>query len=397
MRRTRHLQRGQALAEFAVSSMLFVLVLLSGLYFSEIGWLGLKAHEAANFATFDMTRRSAVEIGATSVVNTPAVISASQAYSQARYNDLDVNSATGGTGVNTGLSGTSTINVDCLASWGNNPGPDYFLPPGSIPTPTTSFQQDVAYLQNLNDHRNLAVTAGNGYAELIGAMRDMFPRGFAGWSDLTGGACRTTMNIGTVPFLSFLGNINICSPGRAEGGVCTGHFPVLLGDYGLDRTATSPDGSGDCIFGNCANVSYRTMIAKAHRTHLDNDTSIDKNFLDISIPTPVGWVQIFDPYGLSVADSANQWVMSFSGREHNYVDGATGATKFNTAGVFAGGSTNTPSEEGAFGSAYTAPGVGGSGYRGDIMANPGRWPRRNPGGWWLGQNPHSWRYQKYNY
>ncbi|MFP2910411.1 hypothetical protein ACLESD_36315, partial [Pyxidicoccus sp. 3LFB2] len=108
--------RGQALVETALGLMVFVTILVFGIYFAEVGALTLKVQEAANFALWDATGR---------VMHDPengqwgrrGVVADAEAEAAARYADFDGRERMGGTGmpIQQAIARAQPIQVDCRA------------------------------------------------------------------------------------------------------------------------------------------------------------------------------------------------------------------------------------------------------------------------------------------
>lgn len=111
-------------------------------------------------------------------------------------------------------------------------------------------------------------------------------------------------------------SLTLCSPGFAVGGACPHRYALLLGDFGLVRSATRPNASDDCLLGipgvspgpGCSNGTYRGM---AQSLYLANRTEY----------TEQRWASRFAEAvhdGLPSPSDETRFWMSFSGEEHGY-------------------------------------------------------------------------------
>ncbi|MFY0582594.1 hypothetical protein ACN28S_57375 [Cystobacter fuscus] len=88
-------RRGQALVETALGTMVFVTILVFGIYFAEVGALTLKVQEAANFALWEATGHVQHDPREGEFQRRGAVAQA-EAEANRRYRDFDGRSSQGG-------------------------------------------------------------------------------------------------------------------------------------------------------------------------------------------------------------------------------------------------------------------------------------------------------------
>ncbi|NPC81553.1 hypothetical protein HPC49_25425, partial [Pyxidicoccus fallax] len=108
--------RGQSLVETALGLMVFVTILVFGIYFAEVGALSLKVQEAANFALWDATGR---------VLHDPAegqwgrrgAVADTEQEATTRYRDFDGRERMGDTGmpIQQAIARAQPIQVRCDA------------------------------------------------------------------------------------------------------------------------------------------------------------------------------------------------------------------------------------------------------------------------------------------
>ncbi len=200
--------RGQALVETVLGFMVFLTVLVFGIYFAEVGALTLEVQEAANFALWDATGRvlhdpEAREWGRRSVV------ADAEAEAAARYVDFDGRERLGRTGmpIQQAIARAQPIQVQCR--------PD--LPAGMPGLPPS------------------AARTGAGEAALEAAMAV----GTEGMSCTAFSSIRA-VRVGRfmeerfqVGYARAAAAFTVCAAGRASDGTCTGQFGLLLDDWGL--------------------------------------------------------------------------------------------------------------------------------------------------------------------
>lgn len=212
--------RGQATTELALASVVFVTILLFGLFFGELPVLMLKVKEAARFAAFETAQERHHQFSVANVNAGSASLGAqprtrAQAEAQRRFQDFDGARSTGSLDLTltmTQASGSQTRCVDDGAlqfryQGGGNAG---------------------AYLRGLLDDTEGGVrcqSQARASPIRIGRFLDQGDRGL---SQEEHWASRYTA-------------IVVCGAGRARDNACTGRgLRVLGGDWAFDGPAGSP-------------------------------------------------------------------------------------------------------------------------------------------------------------
>ncbi len=239
--RARH-ARGQSLVETALGVMVFVTILLFGIYFAEVGALSLKVQEAANFAMWNATGR---------VMHDPqgnewgrrGTVLAAEAEANNRYADFDGRERMGGTGVaiQQAIARAQPIQVDCL------PGL-----PGTM-RGLSMADADPALAGTLSMRtQGMGCTASSRIRGVrIGRYLEDRGTGFFQVSQRRAADAFT-----------------VCAAGRASGGRCTARFGMLLDDWGLGGVdegrscALNIDGAR-----RCANPDYYEWAQRVYRAN----------------------------------------------------------------------------------------------------------------------------------
>lgn len=269
--------RGQSLVETALGAMVFVTILVFGIYFAEVGALTLKVQEAANFALWDATAR---------VLHDPEVgewgrrgaVGATEAEAAARYADFDGRERMGGTGVpiQQAIARALPIQVRCEAR----------LPAGVPGLAPGDAGPALAAAMNLGT-QGLACTASS---RLRAVRVGPFLEGSSGFFQESHRRAAAAFTV--------------CAAGRASGGECTGRFGLLLDDWGLSTVdegracALSIDGGGVC-----ANRDYSLWTERIYRANGGGGGA------GSALAALVGVDAVVDE---------DQFFMSFRGEEDNY-------------------------------------------------------------------------------
>ncbi len=217
--------RGQATTELALGSLVFVTVLLFGIYFGEVPVMMLKVKEAANFA---MTHATGSR---THMFNAERIVAATPyepfdptkvgVDTQKRYRDFDgMSDRSGGTFTQAMTSGTR-LQVDCEADnriWLAVARPAG-LPSERGAAGQTAYNDTFAYLSNRYRNRG-------GVACVVSARATPFrlPTHFLD----TGAGKMSEEKLKQRTMMS------ICGAGRPTGNVCRGELMVLTGDWSFD-------------------------------------------------------------------------------------------------------------------------------------------------------------------
>lgn len=212
--------RGQATVEMALGTLVFVTILLVGIFFAEVGLLAQKVQEAANFAVWEATGRRVHDIENdrwdvyASRARNGAVPSAEDV-AQDRYRDFDGRASVdrGGGPTFLALSRATPIEVEC------SPDPDRFGVLGLGPE-----RASPALASAMRGAEPAAGIACSARSE-IRAIR--IPESFM---EQDGHYKKVHFRANPIP---------ICAVGRADSGVCTGRLAMLLDDWGLQTRADS--------------------------------------------------------------------------------------------------------------------------------------------------------------
>jgi hypothetical protein len=266
--------RGQSLVETALGLMVFVTILVFGIYFAEVGALTLEVQEAANFALWDATGR---------VLHDPeagqwgrrAVVDDARDEAAARYADFDGRERMGGTGmpIQQAIARAMPIQVQCDAALAAGV-------PGLSP------------------------------AEAGPALDAAMAVGTQGMSCTASSRLRA-MRVGRFMEDSFFKEshrraaaaFTVCAAGRASDGACTGRFSLLLDDWGLSGVQEGHASPLSIDSGApCANRDYYLWTERIFRANGGGGSA------GSAMAALVG------------ADSVNedQFFMSFRGEEDRY-------------------------------------------------------------------------------
>ena len=266
--------RGQALVETVLGLMVFVTILLFGIYFAEVGALTLKVQEAANFALWDATGR---------VMHNPAegnwgrqsVVADAEAATAARYVDFDGRERMGGTGmpIQQAIARAQPIQVDCRAVL---PAGVQGLAPGVAGRPL-----------------NAAMTVGT---QGMGCTASSSIRGVRIGRFMEDSFFKEAHRRAAAAF-------TVCAAGRASDGRCTGRFGLLLDDWGLAGVAEGRSCPLSIDTGaECANVDYYRWAERVYRANEGGGTNGSR------LAALVGAASV----------NEDQFFMSFRGEEDNY-------------------------------------------------------------------------------
>ncbi len=275
--------RGQALVEAALGMMVFVTILVFGIYFAEVGALTLKVQEAANFALWDATGR---------VLHDPedrewgrrGVVVAVEAEAGGRYADFDGRERMGGTGMplQQAIARAQPIQVQCRVGL---PTDVPHLAPDPAQEAALALAMDVG-MQGMSCTASSSIRGARIGRFMETSFQEVHNRAAAAFT--------------------------VCAAGRASGGRCTGSFALMLDDWGLSGVQEGQScplsiDSGDV----CANRDYYLWAERVFRENGGGGGAGSALA------------------GLVGADSVNedQFFMSFRGEETDYEEnlGATHA------------------------------------------------------------------------
>ncbi|WP_223646503.1 hypothetical protein [Corallococcus sp. EGB] len=215
--------------------MVFVTILLFGIYFAEVGALSLKVQEAANFALWEATGH-VMHNPQAGVFQRPHAEALASSEAAGRYQDFDGRSSqqSGAMTFQQALARATRIQVDC------EPTRPAGSPVGILGTrPQDADPGSAALGQSMKlESDGISCTAFTTLrAERIGKF--MEPEFF-----------KVSHRNATDPF-------RVCAAGRASGGRCTGRFFMLLDDWGLAGVAEGRECPLSINSGaTCANADY---------------------------------------------------------------------------------------------------------------------------------------------
>lgn len=254
--------RGQGVVEMSLGLLVFVTVLIFGIHFAEVGYLSLKASEAAAHATWDATGMRAHRF--TGAANVSVFYNSNQMrkgfparnaeeIADAKYQDFDGRSSTNGaTTLSQVFTRAAAMEVSC------RPDAVAVLPgdPGNIKT-VYKYARDgnnrevdaqsctaSTRLLSFNIPQSFMEKPGNGFFK----ERHHRPAG-----------------------------ITVCAMGRARNGQCNGRIVIALGDWGLagntngntqpgewqECNTRSFDGSG----AGCENRPYWRAVERLYQAN----------------------------------------------------------------------------------------------------------------------------------
>jgi hypothetical protein len=276
-------RRGQALVETALGLMVFVTLLMFGIYFAEVGALTLKVQEAANFALWEATGHVQHNPQAGEFQRRNAVAEAASEANR-RYRDFDGRSSQGGGArtIQLAIARATPLEVRCEADL-----------PGGDPLIAGIRPSDAA--------------TGGGAAALAQAMNTQVP----------GMACSASSSLRAARIGRFLepaffkvshrrasALFTVCAAGRASDGSCGGRFSLLLDDWGL---AGVTEGRS-CALNinnarNCQNLDYHDWVERVYTRNGGGGNAGSA---------------LASATRASVSNNEDQFFMSFRGEEDNY-------------------------------------------------------------------------------
>ncbi|RKG60985.1 pilus assembly protein [Corallococcus sp. AB011P] len=275
-------RRGQALVETALGSLVFVTVLMFGIYFAEVSALTLKVQEAANFALWEATGHVMhnPQNGVFQRSNAEALASAEAA---GRYQDFDgrAGRTSGAMTFQLALARATRIQVDCEPT--RPAGSDIEIlgtrPQDADPVSTALSQS----MDTQSD--GISCTASTRMrAERLGTF--MEPEFF-----------KVSHRRATDQFV-------VCAAGRASNGRCTRRFFMLLDDWGLSTVAEGRECPLSTNTGGaCGNVDYYEWAQSVYRNNGGGGSAGSALMAGV---------------GAEGGVNEDQFFMSFRGQESNY-------------------------------------------------------------------------------
>lgn len=320
-------RRGQAITELALGSLIVVVMLAGGLYLTEVSNVELKVHEAAAFAVYHSMSMGAIEPGVASTSEMNRVHGAGPTKPAGRANNHYAGLING----NQIYSQTTGLNVQCFAN--------QTIQPARLGPPVVATEW--FNVLTSGEHNLMATHPIHAapYAALRAQLNSIFP-------NVGGTSCRATAFVspfGMPPMAvspselsgpppPALPGVRVCSPGRAVGGACIGSYALLVGDYGFSVTPNDlPNRSADCLLNECTNTNYRNVVRSLYQANIGAISALRpaNNFVasrGLTNPMP--------------GNGELQFYMSFSGEEHDYMDGILPNARHNTSGVNTQGRPN---------------------------------------------------------
>lgn len=268
--------RGQATTELALGSLVFVVVLLFGIYFGEVPFMMLKVKEAANFAVTKATGQRTHSFSASNIAAAttfrPFDPRAAADATRARYRDFDGMSDRTGGSFAAVMTKASGFQVEC------------------VPDRRMSFQVDRDRF--ISTKRNNAT----GRADYNATFNYLERR----YRDRGGVSCSVSADV--VPFhipTSFLDQgagkmseeqltkrtFKVCGAGRPSGNgtTCKGELAVLTGDWGFDApTVNSINGDVDTVQDNqVTNDAYAGFVERLYTLNGESQGNAGRHLLEV--------------------------------------------------------------------------------------------------------------------
>jgi hypothetical protein len=285
--------RGQAAVELSLGMIVLVTILMFGIHFGEMGYLGAKIHEAAASALWDSTAYRTHQLTPVDIPDTPtspdydstpavlAVVDMGNPGSAAsRYQDFDGRSSANGTAPTMALTQAQPIAVTCNKAGDFTLGyPSPFGEPGGI---TCSAQADLAVLHMLTNFLDVGGSGSAGFFKENQVHRQVS---------------------------------TLCSSGRFKGGSC-GSIQMLLGDDALHhgfneenectltRIGEQPCGDNPNFYNVAHKVFAGPVIGGPYAGRNTGFTGVPESLAAKIIP--------------DVPDKVTGFFMSFKGEDSNF-------------------------------------------------------------------------------
>lgn len=335
--RGRRSEQGQAVVELAIMSVMFVTVLLFGIYFAEVGYISQKVQEAAAYATFDASGRRVHDFDQPNLTgNFNAVYRPYRSLNgylgvagnaRTRYQDFD-----GVMGNGNVFTQVMTSATDFRISCRNDNRIGF-----AIPNVRSSRYQMPAVMDKLQDL----------------------------YKDRGGVSCTASATVNAVNFPgSFLDRdvlskeelydgdpIRVCGAGRAVNGRCQGSYGILTGDWAFDQARMggsyridehSKQARDGRPSGSRRNPGYRQLVRDLYMANGDskqspgNDLTRAQEMISIGGGYTPAEVRANDPW------DDRKFLMSYAGEEDNFTDALERTrdpdnptdTEYNTSGVY---------------------------------------------------------------
>lgn len=259
-------RRGQATVELALSILVFIPILLLGIYFAEVSALTLRVTQAAASALFDTTgfrmhRFDGPETAPAQYYPIDRIVDSAgrdpQTRANALYADFDgLSSSNGATTLKLAFTRSAALTVSC------KPATLFRLPGG-------------AGYDNIRLSYDPATDAME--CQATGQLSPVMPQKF--FQKGEGGFFREDMVRRTI--------IPVCAFGRAIGGSCQGSVPMALDDWALSGSKTALGGElqrcdADCGLNDSGqNQAFRAQVYRIYNAynHSDVDHSEVADFI----------------------------------------------------------------------------------------------------------------------
>lgn len=273
------LRRGQATVELAIGMMLFVLLLVGGIHFGEMGMLAVKATEASSAALWDATGRLPHAYSRDGFpLYHSTVASRTVERIGPQYEDFDGREAGLGRSPSLVFTRASELEVHCEIA-----GSSVFTPMDLGTVNGVYFEQDAQYGVRCTTTATASILPGR------------TPQEFhtdTGW--LTGPLLKDT-------------EVQFCGVGRAWGGACNDGTPILIGEWALMNPTSDEAGSCDVYEGaDCENPGYYAAV----QAYYDSPAGIPKGDAGSQLAAAVSM--------RSSPSDEDAFYMSFFGSEDEY-------------------------------------------------------------------------------
>lgn len=278
----RRRQRGQAMLETALGSILFIIIVVGGIHFAELGMLSVKATEASSAAIWDATARRVhhYDPGDGELkTDTGEVADAAQERIRQQYQDFDGRESSSGLSPQLVFTRGSNLQVTCTPIQG-----DLMNDLGRL-----DLHNAVRGVFGNDDHGGVRCRAVATASLIPGRAPVNYLEGEGGW--LAGPLLNQTA-------------IEFCGTGRAWNGNCNDGTPILLGDWGLADTRNREHEECDLYDrAGCDNPGYYKAA--------------ERIFNDIGIPSGAGSALARAVVGRSPIDEGEFW-FAFKGNESGF-------------------------------------------------------------------------------
>ncbi|MBX5480967.1 MAG: pilus assembly protein [Myxococcaceae bacterium] len=259
--------RGQATVELALGSLVFVTVLLFGIYFAEFGVLKLRVQQAAASALFDTTGLRAHDFTRSSPRDRffrPDQLKDDQSRTpeqraQRLYRDFDATKLGSGS-LRMSVAGGSALEVDCA--------PKAVAPFRQSKSVGGQTRAAFDVLNASYDHPLWQGKRVDGLECSARAKIGMFgvPESFM---DQGPGLFQERHVSRTA--------IPVCAFGRARNGECRGKLAIAIDDWGLAGTSAAAgkewanctaNGAGSCLYGKSGNQAFKQIVKRMYRKYM---------------------------------------------------------------------------------------------------------------------------------